>query len=172
MRSWGHTTRVIFTVKICIFKRSNEKKIISRKLKYIFATIIRIYWAKKYQRRSEIEFWATCHNISNLCDGCWYPLLIQEKDFYRRYTPNCTGEVFAVHKIQYDPITYKRKDLNGVEINESFYEPELLKAKQDVFGINKVFWRDYKTNELCWSGKDIVMILVVGYQWWMKMMVN
>ena len=32
-----HTTQVIFTVKICIFEQSNEKKIISRKLKYIFA---------------------------------------------------------------------------------------------------------------------------------------
>ena len=31
----GHTTQVIFTVKICIFERSNEK-VISRKLKYIF----------------------------------------------------------------------------------------------------------------------------------------
>ena len=25
---------------------------------------------QKYESRSEIEFWATCHNISNLWDGC------------------------------------------------------------------------------------------------------
>ena len=33
--------------------------------------------AKKYESRSEIEFWATCQNISNLFDGCRHPLLIQ-----------------------------------------------------------------------------------------------
>ena len=154
-------------MKICIFKRSNEKNHFS-KTNNTFSqkTTPQLLG---YIGLKNIKGGV---NISNLCDGCWHPLLIQEKDFYRGYTPNCTEEVFAVHKIQYDPITYKRKDLNGVEIKESFYEPELLKAKQYAFGINKVFWRDYKTNELCWSGKDIVMILVVGYQWWMKMMVN
>ena len=30
------TTRVIFTMKICIFERSNEKKSFLEKLKYIF----------------------------------------------------------------------------------------------------------------------------------------
>ena len=56
-----------------------RKKIISRKLKYIFTKnytkIIRTYWATKYESRRENEFWATCRNISNLFDGCWHPLL-------------------------------------------------------------------------------------------------
>ena len=33
------------------------------------------YWATKYESRWENKFWATCHNISNLFDGCWHPLL-------------------------------------------------------------------------------------------------
>ena len=38
----------------------------------------------------------------------------------------------------------KLKYLNDEEIQGSFYEPELLKAKQDVFRIDKVIKRDYK----------------------------
>ena len=40
-------------------------------------TITRTYWATKRESRSENEFWATCHNISNLSDRCWHPLLEQ-----------------------------------------------------------------------------------------------
>ena len=40
------------------------------KTEIYFTTIIRTYWATKYESRRENEFWATCHNISNLCDGC------------------------------------------------------------------------------------------------------
>ena len=61
------------------------------------------------------------------------------------YTPNWTEEIFTIDKIQYtNPITYKLKDLNNEEIQGSFYEPELLKAKQEVFRIEKVIRRDYK----------------------------
>ena len=59
--------------------------------------------------------------------------------------PNWTEEVFIIDKIQYTkPITYKIKDLNDKEIQGSFYEPELLKGKKDVFRIDKVMRRDYK----------------------------
>ena len=70
----GHTTRVILTVKICIFERSNEKNNFSKTKIYFhkknYTKIIGIYWATNYEIRSEVEHWATCHNISNLCDGC------------------------------------------------------------------------------------------------------
>ena len=67
------------------------------------------------------------------------------KVFDKSYTPNWTEEVFIIDEIQYiNPITYKIKDLNNEEIQGSFYEPELLKAKQDVFRIDKVIRRDYK----------------------------
>ena len=53
--------------------------------------------------------------------------------------------MFTIDEIQHtNPITYKIKDLNDEEIQGSFYEPELLKAKQDVFRIDKILRRDYK----------------------------
>ena len=75
--------------------------------------------------------------------------------FDKGYTPNWTEELFTVDKIQYtNPITYKIKDLIGEEIQDSFYEPELLKAKQDVFRIEKVIRRDYKKKQALvkWKG--------------------
>ena len=68
----------------------------------------------------------------------------KRKIFDKRYTPNWTEEIFLVHKIQStNPITYRLKGLNNEEIQGSFYEPELLKAKQDVFRIEKVIRGDY-----------------------------
>ena len=68
--------------------------------------------------------------------------------FDKGYTPNWTEERFLVDKIQSrNPITYRLKDLNNEEIQGSFYEPELLKAKQDVFGLEKVIPRDYKKKQ-------------------------
>ena len=75
--------------------------------------------------------------------------------FDKGYTPNWTEEVFTVDKIQYtNPITYKLKDLRGEDIQGSFYEPELLKAKQEVFRIDKVVRRDYKKKQALvkWKG--------------------
>ena len=79
----------------------------------------------------------------------------KRKVFDKGYTPNWTEEVFTVDKIQYThPITYKLKDLNDEEIQGSFYEPELLKARQDVFRIDKVIRRDYKKKQALvkWKG--------------------
>ena len=88
----------------------------------------------------------------------------KRKTFDKGYTPNWTEEIFIVDTIQYtNPITYKIKDLNGEKIEGSFYEPELLQAKQDIFIIEKVIWRDYK-KKLLLNGRDIVMISIVGYQ--------
>ena len=68
--------------------------------------------------------------------------------FDKGYTPNWTEEVFTVDKIQYtNPITYKLKDLRGEDIQGSFYELELLEAKQDVFRIDKILRRDYKKKQ-------------------------
>ena len=69
----------------------------------------------------------------------------KRKTFDKGYTPNWTEEILTVDKIQYtNPITYKIKDLNNEEIHGSFYEAELLKAKQDVSRIDKVIKREYK----------------------------
>ena len=40
-------------------------------------------------------------------------------------------------------MTYKLKDLNGENIEGSFYEPELQKSSQQMFRIEKVLKRDH-----------------------------
>ena len=81
----------------------------------------------------------------------------KRKIFDKGYTPNWTEEIFIINKIKYaNPITYKIKDLNNGEIKGSFYEPELLKAKQDVFRIEKVIRKDKKKRQALvkWKGYD------------------
>ena len=79
----------------------------------------------------------------------------KRKIFDKGYTANWTEEIFIVDKIQYtNPITYKIKDLNNEEIKGSFYEPELLKAKQDEFRIDKVIRRDYKKKKALVKWKE------------------
>ena len=69
----------------------------------------------------------------------------KRKIFDKGYISNWTEEVFTEDKIQNtDPITNKIKDLNSEKIKRSFYTEELLRAKQDVFRIDKVIRRDYK----------------------------
>ena len=79
----------------------------------------------------------------------------KRKVFDKGYTPNWTEEIFLIDKIQStNPVTYRLKDLNNEKIQGSFYEPELLKAKQDIFHIDKVIWRDYKKKQalVSWKG--------------------
>ena len=79
----------------------------------------------------------------------------KRKVFDKGYTPNWTEEIFLIDKIQStNPITYRLKDLNNEEIQGSFYEPELLKPKQDIFRIDKVIWRNYKKRQalVSWKG--------------------
>ena len=72
----------------------------------------------------------------------------KRKVFDKGYTPNWTEVKYLIDKIQStNPITYRLKDLNNEEIQGSFYEPELLPAKQDVFRIEKVIRRDYKKKQ-------------------------
>ncbi|PFX15633.1 putative uncharacterized transposon-derived protein F54H12.3 [Stylophora pistillata] len=64
------------------------------------------------------------------------------KVFDKGFTPNWTEEIFVMDKIQYtDPITYKLKDLLDEDIKGSFYEQEMLRAKEslsDLLRIEKV----------------------------------
>ena len=79
----------------------------------------------------------------------------KRKVFDKGYTPNWTEEIFLIDKIQStNPITYRLKDLNNEEIQGSYYEPELLKPKQDIFRIDKVIWRNYKKRQalVSWKG--------------------
>ena len=60
------------------------------------------------------------------------------KDIPQAGQKNC----LQLKSIQYtNPITYIIKALKGEDIQGSFYEPELSKAEQDVFRIDKVIER-------------------------------
>ena len=79
----------------------------------------------------------------------------KRKVFDKGYTQNWTEEVFLVGAVQYiNPITYVLRDQNDEEIKGSFYESELLKAKQEVFRIEKVLRRDHKNKKALvkWKG--------------------
>ena len=51
-------------------------------------------------------------------------------------------------------MTYKLVDLQGEKVTGSFYEPELQKAKQETFRIEKIIRRDYKKKQALvkWKG--------------------
>ena len=79
----------------------------------------------------------------------------KRKVFDKGYTPNWTEEIFLVDKIQStNPTTYGIKDLNNEEIQGSFYEPELLRAKQDIFRVDKVIRKDSEEKQalVSWKG--------------------
>ena len=58
----------------------------------------------------------------------------KKKTFDKGYTQRWTEEVFKISKIQLTiPVTYKIIDYIGEEIQDSFYEQELQKTKQDIF---------------------------------------
>jgi hypothetical protein len=94
-----------------------------------------------------------------------------KKDVFRKgYLPHWTEELFTVSAIQYtDPITYKVRDLNGEEINGTFYEQEMQKSTQDTFRIERVLktkgnkllvkWMGYSEKFNSWvDKKDVEMI--------------
>ena len=75
--------------------------------------------------------------------------------FDKGYTPNWTEEVFVVDKVlPAKPVTYEIVDSMGEEIEGSFYEKELQKAKQQTFRIEKVIRRDKKKEKALvkWKG--------------------
>ena len=75
--------------------------------------------------------------------------------FDKGYTPNWTEEVFTVDKVLLTKlVTYRIVDLLGEEIEGSFYEKELQKAKQQTFRIEKVIRRDNKKKKALvkWKG--------------------
>ena len=94
----------------------------------------------------------------------------KKKTFEKGYTTRWTEEVFTITKInRTSPITYKITDLNGEEIDGSFYEPELQKTSQQLFRIEKVIekgknkslvkWKGYSDDFNAWvDNKDIVNI--------------
>ena len=75
--------------------------------------------------------------------------------FDKGYAPNWTEEVFAVDKVlPTKPVTYYIVDLLSEEIEGSFYEKEVQKAKQQTFRIANVVRRDNKKKKALvkWKG--------------------
>ena len=61
--------------------------------------------------------------------------------------------MFTITKIQNtNPITYKIADLQGEEIDGTFYEPELQKTEQQVFRIEKVIEKRKNKSLVKWKG--------------------
>ena len=81
-----------------------------------------------------------------------------KKTFEKGYTTRWTEEIFTITKIQNtNPITYKIADLQGEEIDGTFYEPELQKTEQQVFRIEKVIEKRKNI-----AGKVTAINLILG----------
>ena len=77
----------------------------------------------------------------------------KKKTFEKGYTTRWTEEIFTITKIQNtNPITYKIADLQGEEIDGTFYEPELQKTEQQVFRIDKVIEKRKNKSLVKWKG--------------------
>ena len=63
----------------------------------------------------------------------------EEKDNRKGFTPNWTEELFTINKVKdTKPVTYTIEDTKGIEIQGTFYEPDLQKSKQEIYRIEKV----------------------------------
>ena len=77
----------------------------------------------------------------------------KRKTFDKGYTPNWTEEVFLIDEIRpTDPITCKIKDLNGEEIEGTFYREELQKTDQTIFRIERVIRKTTDKALVKWKG--------------------
>jgi hypothetical protein len=106
--------------------------------------------------------------IPNYAVGDTVRITEKQSTFSKSYLPLWTEEIFKISAIQQTrPITYKIKDLNGEEIQCTFYEQELQKTHQDTFRIEKIIrtkgdkvlvkWMGYPDSFNSWIDKsDIV----------------
>ena len=77
----------------------------------------------------------------------------KKKDFEKGYTARWTEEIFTIKEIrETNPITYKLEDLQGEEIEGTFYEPELQKTEQQIFRIEKVIKKEKGRSFVKWKG--------------------
>ena len=77
----------------------------------------------------------------------------KKKTFEKGYTTRWTEEIFTIVEVKRTrPPTYKIADLNGEEIQGSFYEPELQKTSQEIFRMEKVIKRGKKKSLVKWKG--------------------
>ena len=78
-----------------------------------------------------------------------------KNNFAKGYTPDWSGEVFAIKKNKNTvPWTYVTNDLNDEEIIGTFYENELQKTNQQEFRIEKVIKEKNNKLYVKWKGYD------------------
>ena len=128
------------------------------------------------EKKNELTVWKTLYpNRLDILDvnpkfsvGDKVRISKKKELFEKGYTTRWTEEIFTITKIKRtSPITYKIADLNGEEIDGTFYEPELQKTSQQLFRIEKVIekgknkslvkWKGYSNDFNSWvDNKDIV----------------
>ena len=105
-------------------------------------------WRNMYPEHVEIK---TYH--ARLSVGDKVRITKKKKTFEKGYTPWWTEEVFTISAVQNtSPVTYKIADLNGEEIQGTFYEPELQKTNQDVYRIEKGVKKGKTKSLVKWKG--------------------
>ena len=73
--------------------------------------------------------------------------------FEKGYTTRWTEEIFTIKEIrETNPLTYKLEDLQGEEIEGTFYEPELQKTEQQIFRIEKIIKKEKGRSFVKWKG--------------------
>ena len=77
----------------------------------------------------------------------------KKKTFEKGYTTRWTEEISTIVEVKHtSPVTYKIADLNGEEIQGTFYEPKLQKTSQQLFRIEKVIKRGKNKSLGKWKG--------------------
>jgi hypothetical protein len=78
-------------------------------------------------------------------------------NLHGKHAPRWTEEIFTVSRIQYtDPITYKITDVNGEDIQGTFYEQELQKTTQKIFRIEKIIRKRGNKYLVKWLGYILI----------------
>ena len=85
--------------------------------------------------------------------GDYVRITKNKKTFDKGYTQRWTEEGFKISMIEFTvPVTYKITDYSGEENQGSFYEQELQKTEQDIFGIEKVVKQQGNKTLVKWFG--------------------
>ena len=113
------------------------------------------------KKKNELEVWRNLYpnhlDIININPkfsiGDKVRISKKKKTFEKGYTTRWTEEIFTIVEVKHTlPIMYKIADLNGEEIQGTFYEPELQKTSQQLFRIEKVIKRGKKKSLVKWKG--------------------
>ena len=125
--------------------------------------LIELYSTENEEKSSVVERWIRrnlypehleIHDIKpKFSVGDKVRISKKKKTFEKGYTTRWTEEIFTIIEVKpTSPVTYKIADLNGEEIQGTFYEPELQKTNQEIFRIEKVIIRGKKKSLVKWKG--------------------